>query len=426
MAIIALTTRFLSPATSGSQTITIPALGDITPKAARFRFVRATTDGSPIAPKSFGTGSTDGINQHTVSCSSEDGVATSNTQRTMESGKVVRIDDGVGTEEISASFASFVVNGIKLNWVASGTVQQSLIEVTLYGGSDLSVYCATVDLNATQNATASLTPGFQTNGGIFDWVRINIGAGVSANIEFSEGYVSYDGTTIRQAAFMHRESDGSAFGDSRGFVADNRCAGSVSSEKCEITSITGTQIVFTTRDATSAGNRDVGCLLFNTNRASSSLDFYVGILDTPTATGTVIYASGSIRPQLVHIIGTLAKSVNTNTDNLPGETGAHALCSFDQTNQFSSCVSAEEGAPTTNTLSRSEGYALFITTDMSGPLIVGTLTGFTATGFSLNFTFASTSARKCPYLILQGPEPAPSIGTATLHSKIGIPIGISI
>lgn len=428
MSIIARTARFTCPTSSGSNTITITELGGIVPKAASFRWVRASSSGSAVNHKSIGVGACDATSEWCVSLSSEHGVSTTDTGRSLYNDRVVQIVNGNHVDEAYAQFGSFATNSITLDWTIGELIPGYLVEVTLYGGDDLSVDCGFTGVNGTQNSSVTVTPGWQTNGGIFVWGRSAMDSGSeSGNIEFSYGFMSYDGTTLRQTCLMHRSDTNDAAGDIKDYIADNRCAGSNLFEKFEITSVTSTQVVITTRDAASDAARDIGYLLFNTNRATSNLDFYTAILDSPTATGTVTHSDPGLRPQLVHVITCLGETINVDLDDEANENGSLGLCTFDESSEFSSVTSEEDGAATTNTISRSEAFAVFITNDTSGPLVVGAFNAFTASGFTLDYTFASITARKWPYLVLQGPEPeVPEGGSGSGMSRLQIPIGIGL
>lgn len=401
MSVVERTTRVALRTTTGSQTVTIPGLGGLTPVAARVSIVRASADGTPSDGLSFSLGGTDGTNQWCVFGSSEHNATDSNTWRTGLTTALANLTDDTGGQEYEVDFSSFSANAINLSVTVTGTPAAYLMTVTLYAGSNLTASAGVVAVNATQDGTFTITPGFQANGGFFTWNRGEFDDPPLNNFEFSYGFMSYNGATISQSAALWRIDNNDAEVDVRMAVRDNRCAGSRNAETFEVTAVSPTQVTFTTRDAGSSASRDIGYVVFNTDRENSEVDFKAGVFDTPTSTGQTVHTDPGFKPQSVSVAGTQMEAVNTDVKSALA--GTFVVSAFDASAGYSNALSEEYQATEMNNQSLSEDRALVVPLDDGSTGIAADLVTFTSSGFTLNYTDVTANAKKCPFLALQAP-----------------------
>lgn len=408
MSIVARSVVETSPSVTGSQTITIADLGGLVPTAASFDWVNVDDLRSARNIASIGFGFADASNQFCMITGSEHGLGTSDTgRRAYDTRCIAYADDADGSFLKHATFGSFATNSITLNWTVAEPTPDYLFVVTLYAGTSLTTKVGSVTVNSTQNGSFTISTGFETHGGIFGWARNQDDQSWLPNVDISKGYMSFDGTTIKQTCFAWRVDNGEATTDIELEVRNDRCCGSRNVEKFEITSVGASNVTLVTRDLASA-NRDIIYLLFGSDASETLPRFHTEIIDTPTASGTQSYTGFGFRPQLVQMIGTLAESINTDI-TITGQIGTIALCSNGNDQESSMTASDEDNVGTTNTQSYYDNKALVVPLEDGATGIVATHASFTVDGVDLTFSDVLGNAKKIPVFAIAEINEAPVV-----------------
>jgi len=136
-----------------------------TPKAATFESAGGVVDvESSGGAISFGL--TDGTRQYCVMGGSESGVTTSDSYRRISNtGCIGFVSSSDGTIQELGSFHSFTTDSVTINWMAGGTFIGINgiglpLNITLFGGSDLSAYAIDVTSHPVKLNAVTVTPGF--------------------------------------------------------------------------------------------------------------------------------------------------------------------------------------------------------------------------------------------------------------------------
>jgi hypothetical protein len=152
-------TRVAAKVAGGSQDITIPGFG--TPKAAVVILSRATADATPVSDYSIGVGLTDGTRSRCISAVTEDGVTTTDTDRSASSELVGMLFPVLQSMDARADFSSWITNGIRIAWTGTPNAGY-LMTVILLGGADLTAYVNSTSFTVPDADGEDVTdPGFQ-------------------------------------------------------------------------------------------------------------------------------------------------------------------------------------------------------------------------------------------------------------------------
>lgn len=378
--------------TTGNQDITISGFG--TPKAVRFIANYATSSSNPASSASGSVGATDGTDQFVSGWFASDGIThSSNVYRRGATDAVIMVPDEDGNSDFEAAFVQWVTDGVRINVSAVAGGRAITITAEFYGGADLTAKVGTTALT-TQNGTTTLTPGFQANAILFDsHVNPFNDTGSLAAI-FSTGVASYDGSTIRQAMNEYR-SDSVSTSATQGIVRDGAVFG-LDTRYAELTSVSATQFVLTSRGADLSA-LSLGYLALNFGGAHQA---WVGVLDSPTATGNHDFTGPSFTPKFVSMRPTMLSVVNSNDS--AGQGSAFGISTITATAQYSNHWRDKDNVTGGNELAKSETATNAVTmSDHAGTAaFTASFDSFLSNGVRLNFSVANGTVRKWPFLFI--------------------------
>lgn len=416
------TTRVACNTSTGTQDITIPGFG--TAKAVRFKCSVATVDGTAASHLNMSYGAATGAsNEWCLSLNSEDGQGTSDTQATTDSDRVVRINTAGGPAiDGDAEFTAFVTDGVRINWLTAPSAAW-LLEVTLYGGTDLSVHASNVTLgDSVDNVVDVTAPGFEPDI-VYAVCQGSLGIDDNAtHLQPSFGLV-HNGVGITQSSVAYRYTNGAStmhvdgrMTETYGIMQVNSTAALVWGGEFGAFDANGFSV--TTRIA-GAGNT---VLMYLAMSFGGAVNSWVGTIDTPTSTGNAAVTASGFTPQFVDQIGTHMEAIDTayNDSALAGTFG---FSSFDASREYMTSVQVEENVGTSNTQSLSDNTAIELPDDDGAVGLTASFVSMDANGWTLNYTAVETNAKKFLTLAIEqeaiGGHAGPLVNARRLRSKVG-------
>jgi hypothetical protein len=193
---------------AGNQAITVSA-GGLTPKAALFILMGATTDGTTGDNSVISYGAATGTSNRWVNgVFSQDNVGTTATQSWYDDLECIQVYDESTTLICEADFVSFAANTVTINW-STTPASAWLLTVVTFSGSDVSAYAGSIDLgNAVDYEAHVTTVGFEPDVILPAMTYGVTTPGQQANAVISYGVVYNDGVGAgTQRALSHREND---------------------------------------------------------------------------------------------------------------------------------------------------------------------------------------------------------------------------
>jgi len=303
----------------------------------------------------------------------------------------------------TAEFSSWIANGIRINWTDEPSAAY-LLTVILFAGTDLSAAAGDLYLGNTEDQVNNITaPGF-TPDVVFTAAGWN-----SAHERTGLGAVHFDGASTivqRSLAFASASNQGTSTvglqlrNDSGIFACDANGAlnwyGVFSDFDADGFSVT------IRNDG--GDNQKLHYLALNFN---SAVDAWVGTHTTPTSTGNDSETGPGFTPQFVYVIPSLGEAIDTAYgDNRAGTFGVSA---FDADDEYTTVVSSEDGAGTSNTQSLSDDRAIVVPDDDGTLDIEATFVSFDANGWTVNYSNAPGTAKLFPALAIEAEGGAPSL-----------------
>lgn len=385
-------TQFVLRTTTGTQDITIPGFG--TPKAARFIAGPALANGTARDNLEASLGATDGTRQYVLAGAAEHNNTSSDTYQRAATDEVIMVLDATdGTIKVEANFDSWITDGVRIN-VGATTGGAFLVNVVLFGGSDLSAYVNTTALT-TQNNSVTLTPNFEANALFVDSHGGSFNDTSAAGAIMSTGVASYDGSTIRQCANLYRSEDNvAAGGTTRGFIRTTGVAEFLSSRYAELASITSTQFNLTARGADlSAFN--VGYLAIGLANGAQA---WAGVLNAPTATGDADFTSPGFQPAFGFLVPTMIATVDA--EQTDGTGSGWGISVFTADDEYCYAWADEDGSDPVDTQSLADSKAINVAAHTGVNAFTATFSSFLSTGVRLNFTAVDSTVRKWPALFI--------------------------
>lgn len=367
--------------------IKIPGMG--TPKYAQFTFSSAYQDNTLRDSLIGSFGMTDGTTQGCVGWRYDHNDTTvQEASRRHETTKVLMTTKNNGAlGDESASFDSWVTDGVRL---AFDRVAETayLLTVELRGGADLSVDVGVMNL-AADTSTVTVTPGFQINDLVTASAFITSPpAGATAATIASFGMASFDGTTIRQGSFVFRV-DVAQPTLTQGEVDDGSVICLPNSRYAVLQNITATSFDVLTSGA--LAGFDVLYAAFNFN---SSAESWVGVLDTPTSTGSHDFTGPSFTPVFFEQYASMISALTTSQTS--GEGTGCAIIAGDASHLSSLTWASEDNVNTTNTQCGMFEDLMKLYDHQGAEAFSGAFTDFITGGVRVNFTNVDGTARKWP------------------------------
>lgn len=391
MAVSARMVRAAASTGGGTQNFTVSGFG--TPKAAIIIASEATTNITAIGNAKMSVGFTDGTRQFSVGVMSEDAIADSDCYHVTSNTRLLAMLDGAGNVEHEGLFNGWITDGLQIDWGASGAFG-GLVTVILLGGSDLSVYAGDFLADAAVDTDTDVTaPGFEPDQVIV--IGSQNAAYDSVNDTFAIALMMMgfadNGTSDVECGASYHSIDSSASANCANYVSDVYTIGDTDHNPAvEIRDFDASGFTATTRNSGGAYRYCYLALKYG------GAPHWAGIIDSPTATGVTAVTTPGIQPQFVMVLSQGVNTLNTQiTSDIVGATGTYGIAAFNSSEIFSTCISDDDAAATMNTESFSADS--FRCRDSIGAhLHRATFVSLDATGWTLDYDIASTTARRWP------------------------------
>lgn len=384
--------------TTGEQTITTVALGDIVPTGITIRLTAATADGTPADGALWAEGATDGVSQWSLCRYSQDGISSGASYRRYKSGALLQTLDATGAVTGEATFARFVPGGVVIA-ISDAFPAAYLAEIDFYAGDDMRVAAGTT-LLSTVGADVNVTTGINQDVVYFATTWAPDGAsGATEEADMSRGWATADG---QQAAVRNQDKH-----NTNPSALNTR----YSTLYCAISGdgTTGVLAFVEARDWSATG--------FNLRLASNNLDsrpvgWFAVSLGGPqvsllTTTLTIYEHSLDFEPQTVlGLLTSAAGSTPVFTDANAEGNGAYAMSIYSSAAEYTMWITSADAAATRNTVSLSDDTFRAIT-PAGTALWAG---GGTLAADGLTFTFSThpTVAYITVLLAVEKGEPLPT------------------
>lgn len=410
-----------APTSSGVQDFTKSGFG--TPKAAILIFSNASVSGTDISDAVIGVGITDGIRQFATCGVSQNGVGTANTfSHITNSGCVLLLESSAGGIDGEASFDSWITDGLRINW-ANPPTSGVLVTAVLINGADLSAYVGDFTSSATIGNSVDITaPNFEPH------QLIVLGAGpiTSYNTSLSDmhmnlGFVD-NGVSIVQCSTNEFSNDAATLGDTRDNVSSIYAASIIIGSDIEISGFDSQGFSAYTRTAAGGYKYPYLALAYGT-----MISHWVGIVDSPTATGNQSVVSPGFKPQFVlHCPNAVATIDGDRTTDATGA-GTFSVGAFTATDGFTTSIEDQDTADPIRARSSTYSNPVKYDSGAGTNLHTASFVSLDPSGWTLNYTVANATVRKWPTLVVE--ESFPSItndldlfvnGYATLNDNIAL------
>ncbi len=364
-----------------SQTFTDANMTE-TPTAALFHVVAATVDGTARDGIRWSVGATDGTNQWATGCSDEHGVGTTNAARRGVTDEVILILDFAGGIDGEANFVSFGAGSVTVNW---GNLPSSAWLVTVYLFTVDNADARTYNPADTVGGTVTVTPNFQST-----LIFASSDANLFDDSEDNHALLSFGAcdASLNQLCISTRFATGLAAETIKHIVRSNRIYTDANNDAAhEITSITATTFVVTSRDTNGGTAVRVGYLALDTG----SIDTFVGAINIPNAAANQSYNVG-FESQIAGFGLSLGEAYDTTYQNdLADSSGVGVATPNDE---FCNVVTADDGAGTTNNQSLSDNKIIVIPDSTGAADIEADWVSFTTPNVTVDFTNVSANVKK--------------------------------
>lgn len=386
--------RTTAPASTGSWDFVASGYG--TCIGATFKISGGLADITVTNAARLGAGFTDGTNNRCVSFDSQNGQANTNSRRYKSVTYCAMIIDATGTVNGSASFSSFITDGIRLN-VDNGFGNAFFVEARLMFSDDASekVFVGTGDTSSGDHDITDPTfepsylEGFSTNQSSVDFQQ--------TNAKFMMGFAVRNSmlSIATQASFSFYEPHAATEGQ-----PSARMGNSYFLRDIEGSSVFGAVQI---QDFDSSG--------FTAKQINSAgFEFYymaVKCLNTVKLTtarsqnSTITHEHGSTGFYPLAIFGWNTKLDALNTNYEDGRAGAFGLWqSTGPSVQYNSSIAIEDNSATTDCQSTNDDSFPYLPDHDGGTTtaIIGSITAFTSLGFEVTYT--NVDSVRCYFAIL--------------------------
>ncbi len=421
MGITIAVTRFAARTTTGSQTITTPDLGGLTPKAVIFIATRGVTDGVAANHSGMLFGAATGpTNEWAIYSNSENGQSFGDTHsEVINDGCILFTAPGTATDVAKADFTAFVADGCTLNWSAVNAA--FLITAIFFAGSDLSAHANTAALGDMINNAVDITdPSFEPAIVIATATRIDAVGANSAETQHSIGFCSNDGAGgIVQRGIASAFRNGQATMESSAWSRDDCTVFGVFPAggldwRGSLGTFDANGFTCTTLDA-GANDADLCYLALEFGGVVSS---WVGTHTAPTSTGNNADTGPGFTPQMVMRLMTQVDTVNTQTSS-GDASGTWGVSAMDADDEFAASVSDEDAAATSNAQSLSDNVAIELPDDDGTAGLTATFVSFDSLGWTDNYSAVKGTGGLMPALAIE--EFVAAAGQPTMKRMQGVP-----
>ena len=414
---VATVVKDVANTSTGNQTFTYSL--DSAPTLALIFVGQATADDTATDEMIASIGACSSSAERAIAFYAEHNNTTTNSGRKAVSDGVILLVTNSGAQDGKASFVSMDETQLVINWSDAPSAAR-IIEVWLFAGAE--GYVGTAAVNATQNASTTVTPGFQIEDDTLLFVFGN-GRGIpntSGNTDaiYSLGVGYHNGSSIVQATASQLQDDAQATSVSAGRMTASYISGIPGTGggwiwAQELTNITSTTFDLTTREGAVGTAADVFVAAVKFDAAQT----YVGTLSTPTSTGDQAYSGFGFRPGWVGLFSTMFAALDTSyTDGSAGAIGVGAGDSGGS--EASMAWASEDNAATSNTQSIADGKLLNTPQHDGSTGFVATLTSLDSDGFTADFsTTIGAGAKLAIVFAVEGSDP--SVALATTEESFG-------
>lgn len=393
MATVVRTALFTAPTSTGTANFTISGIG--TPKAYIIHAMDVEADATAKDEARYSWGVSDGTRQFIAAFSDVHNLSVARQRQFCDDDGVLQLYTEEGaTTRWRANHSAFITDGVTLNFT---TVQATgiLLRITFFCGDDLSAYVGTFESSASADGETTVTdPGFTPDMLFVAGIGHTVTATQSIVDEsFSEGVASTK-AGFPQACLAITEDFNNADGDPQATLDDRYMGVSLDEDgetvrnAIELTGTDANGFVATTRIA-GASSVDWFYLAI---KFGAGVDHYVGVLDTPTSTGSASVTAPGFTPQCAGLI--LSNLTAVRTYKVDAEAGAFAASTFDATRASCHAAAIEDGSATTDTQSWVDDLPVSVPQHDGSAGLTAAFTSFDANGWTLNWSAVLGSARK--------------------------------
>lgn len=388
---------------SGNQTITLPVTLASAPKLVMFTVTNGVTNGTNAnhAMLCRGFWITGGTNYATAIVS-ETGISGQNSARRTVTDGCILILTSTNTVDGKATVDSVSTTQVVINW---SNPPASAFQLTLDVYDCAEVYMTNATLpTVTYNEGSgvgytTVTPGFEPDE-IYVTTVAKSNPANNARAKFSEGWATYDGTTLRQAGWVYVSNDvagGTNTGVSAEVLSDSvigEIADTLNSlnRTIQIKNVGAT----TFRLASVVGDWSGGADAFVVCVRWAGLSTYVGVVSMPTATGLTTFGDGNFLGQHVNML--ISNLTAVDTLDQTGPAGAMAYYSADGTREGSQAWSDKDNVATSVTRSLADNNLNTLQHDATAAF-TATFDSFQGSGPKLNFSAVMATATKTIMLL---------------------------
>ena len=385
-----------------TQDVTTTDLGGLTPKAAIIIGSRAITDATAVAHNVVSYGACTGAtNEWVVAASDEDAVADSDNDCFFDDDFcVLFVNPGDQTVDGSAEFSAFIANGLTINWT-DAPAGAYFLTVIFFAGTDLSAYAASFTHTAALDVAEAITaPGFRPTDVLLAYTTgVSTTDGNNTQYMLSLGLVHDAAGTVTMRSLTWGHQVTAAAGQDNSQFRTDYCLGNVQpSDGALIRAYDASAFGangFSLTKRIFGGDRGIGYLALAFGGVVSS---WVGTVTTPTATGNRADTGPGFKPQaVVMLMGGAEVAATAYTDGRGGIGGVSAITA---TAQQSVAWASEDAAATMNTQSLADDQAVNLPDHAGAALIAATYVSLDATGFTLNYSAVSATAKLWPALVI--------------------------
>jgi len=392
--------RFAINTVTGTQDITTPDLGGLTPKAAMFITSAGITDGTARVDGGMSVGFTDGTVTGAAGTRADDALGTANTQRgsaltegTDEDSCVMLVSPTSNALEFRAEFDSWLTDGIRIDVIVAPSVAY-LVTVVFFAGSDLTVDVDVVTIgNTVDNETDVTAPGFEPDLVFFTTIGANTPSQTSQG-HYSFGVAHFDGaSTITQKAVGYQDRDNNPTMRTASWLSSNRALAIYQNTTnaidflAEIANFDSSGFSIFERNAGGNNARVVYLAL----DFGGVVDAWVGSIDTPTATGNDAQTGPGFKPQVVGFGMTIAVSEDANNNSGQGSVGFSV---FDADDEYAVSCSSVDSVGTSDNQGLSDNVAVEIPDEDGTALLTATFVSFDSLGWTTNYSAVDTGGAK--------------------------------
>lgn len=391
--------------TVGTKDFTVSGFGQ--PKAVLCMSSYGVTNGTRVSQGGFTIGVSDGTRQHTAFVRTKNGVTPTLAGRRADTSDILYYADENGTTIGRVQFASWITDGVRLNWsVAPASAYQ--VSCTLFGGVGISnAYANIVSTPATVDTSTTVsTVGFRPD------VLIGIlnGDGVyndsnQAQADLSVGFALPNAT---QKAISWRDTNGQTTTSVVWRNLSNRIGRSGNgTQQVEIQNFTTNGFDATTR--TTGAVATLGYLALKLDSVSAS----VLAVDSPAATGSQSITGITGTPQWGLLIGGSGQLIDSSIIDTDSE--SFGISSFTASTQSCFGISADDGVTTSSTDSLVNTKPMCLIKD-GAAFFDASFTSFSPGTATFNYGTANGTTRKWVGLFVS----APAVASSSPRSRQGV------